>query len=198
MKRIPRAVHGTALTLLAVALGPPASAAPGVSPSGVVVDPDGKPVVEAKACLIVGGAEGLCDRTGVDGRYALPASGALTVRIAASGFLPVSVAAVPQQSPIVLERAAALVVLVLDAATGEGVPAEVTLVYATGRQLGPFPANRAGLALKTLPGGEVRVVAKAKGYADGHGEALTLTRGQRAEARVLLTRGASAPAPVKR
>jgi hypothetical protein len=192
MSRIVPVLSHATTTLLLLALAGAASAGPELSPSGIVVDPERKPVSGAKACLIVGGAEGLCNVTGDDGRYALPASASMTVRIAASGFLPISVAAIPQASPIVLERAAALAVLVVDAATGEGVAAEVTVVYTTGRQLGPFPANRAGLALKTLPAGEVRVLAKAENYADGPGEAVTLVRGKKSETRVLLVRKAPA------
>lgn len=160
------------------------------------MDAEGNPVVGARACLIVGGVEGLCDLTDVEGRYALPASDAVSVRVAASGFLPVNIAAVPQDSPLVLEQAAALLVRVVDAATGDGVEeSEVTVVYTSGRQLGPFPANRNGVSLRTLPAGEVRAVGKAAGYLDATGLTVTLERGKKTEVRLALRRAVAVPAP---
>jgi hypothetical protein len=192
MKRAIERRAGAPLLVLGLVLAE-VGAAQRSGPSGRVVDEAGAPVTGAAACLVVAGAEVLCDATDVEGRYALPASEAVSVRIAASGYMPINVAAVSQASPVVLERAASLKVRVVDAVTGEGLAAsEVTLVYSGGRQFGPFPANQAGLSLPTLPPGEVRAVGRAEGYAETTGETVTLVRGRKTELRLALRRAPDA------
>lgn len=145
--------------------------------TGRVVDGDGKPVEGARACLMVAGAEGLCDATDGDGFYGLPSSEVASVRIVARGYLPRSVAAVSQESPVVLEKAASLRVRLLDKSTKKGLSGEVVLAYTSGRKLGPFPTNAAGVSLPTLPQGETIPTGRAEGYFDLTGPPVTLVAG---------------------
>jgi len=78
-------IRGAART--AVALAALAPLRPALAASGHVVDPDGKPVSGARACLLVAGAEGLCAVTDEAGFYGLPDSTVPWVRITAKGFL---------------------------------------------------------------------------------------------------------------
>ena len=160
--------------------------------SGHVVDPDGKPVVGARACLMLGvegRVEGLCIGTDEHGYYRLPSAGSGTVRIVADGFLPSRVAEVNQESPIVLERAASILVRVVDAATGSPVPSsEVRLAFASGESKGPFPAKRAGVRIAKLPPGDVIPTASAKGYKDAKGISVTLVAGRESEVVLRLER----------
>lgn len=157
--------------------------------TGRVVDPDGKPVAGAGVCVVVGGAPGLCGESGPDGYYALPGDSAAAVRIVAKGYLPRTVAAGHGPAPIALERAASLRIRVVDAATGTS-PAggEADLVYSTGRRLGPFPFNEAGLSLPTLPAGDATVVVRCPGYAEGKSAVVPLVGGRRSETRVSIAR----------
>jgi hypothetical protein len=159
--------------------------------SGHVVDPDGRPVAGGRACAMVGetkAAEGLCVGTDESGFYRLPASGDAVVRIVAEGFLPTRVAAVQQEDPIVLKRAASIVVRVLDAATGSPLEkAEVRLVFTTGEQMGPFPSNRGGLRIAKLPPGDVIPKARAEGYQEKDGNSVTLVAGRQSEVELRLT-----------
>jgi len=165
--------------------------APALASSGRVVDPDGKPIPGARACLMIGeGAdtEGLCDITDPMGAYKLPlAERTPVIRIVADGFLPTKVAAVDQEAPIVLDRAATLRVRVLDAVTGHPIPkSQVTLVFANGGKQGPLPANRGGVRAKSLPPGDVIPSAKAKGYRETTGAAVTLVASRETEVELKL------------
>ena len=157
---------------------------------GRVVDSDGRPVAGAQVCVVVGGNPTMCDETAADGSYALPGRDQPAVRIVATGFLPRTIAAVAQASPVVLERAAALRLRGVDRATGKGTAGEADLVYSTGRKLGPFPLNEAGLAIPTLPPGDARVVVRAAGYREATSEVVRLASGRSAEIVVQLDREA--------
>jgi hypothetical protein len=178
-----------AVALLAAAgfFASPASA----DARGKVVDPDGKPVVGARACLMVGkdaATEGLCEATDPNGSYRLPARETSTVRIVAEGFLPMKVAAVEQEAPIVLGRAASIHVRVLDATTGSPIPlAQVRIVFATGEQKGPFPAKRGGVRVAKLPPGDVVPKATAEGYREGEGSPVALVGGRESKVELRLT-----------
>jgi hypothetical protein len=164
---------------------------PASAVSGRVVDPEGKPVAGARACIMVGeawSAEGLCDETKAEGGYRLPTPRTPSLlRIVADGFLPSTVTADDRTEPIVLRRAASLLVRVLDAKTGQPIPkSEVHLVYANGEDKGPLPANRAGVLVNALPPGEAVLSAKAAGYAGGKGDTITLEAGRKTEVELKL------------
>jgi hypothetical protein len=175
-KRI--AVAALAAALLAVAAKPSGA-------TGRVVDSTGRAIVDAEVCLVVaGGLPGLGARSQADGSYSLPwGEGASAVRIVVRGYLPRTVAAVAQESPVVLEQAAALRVRVVDRGTGKAAAsAEIDIVYSTGRKLGPFPANAAGLSLPTLPVGDARVVVRTPDHREATSGVVRLEAGREAEA----------------
>ena len=116
------------------------STPPVLAISGQVVDPTGKPVKGARACLVLADREGLCAKTDEVGYYRLPDSNVSKVRISAADFLPSMVAAVDLDRAIVLDRAASLRARLLDDASGESVAGgNLSLSYKTGRKRGPFP-----------------------------------------------------------
>lgn len=173
---MPRSAPLLALPLLAL-LAPPAGAA-----SGRVADREGQPIRDARACVQIEKADGVCSNTDASGWYKLPDTTLPRVRITAPGYLPRSVAAVDQEGVIVLERAATLRARLLDAATGEPIRGgTLTLAASTGRQTGPFPVNAAGLRVATLVPGRVVPTGKAAGYRDAVGDEVALVGGQETE-----------------
>ncbi len=169
---------------------------PALAVSGHVVDPSGKPVAGAKACLIVSSEIAECVDTDAAGYYALHTSReAQKVEIHADGFLPVSVAAVDQESPVVLALGATLRVRVLDAATGETMPkGYVKVVDLSGHQRDGFPFNKAGVRISSLAAGTYVVRARADGYVESDPESVVLEAGRESELVVRLTKSA-APKP---
>jgi hypothetical protein len=169
-----RGAARTAVALAALALVRPALAA-----SGHVVDPDGKPVSGARACLLVAGAEGLCAVTDEAGFYGLPDSSVPWVRITAKGFLVRQVSAVDQEAPIALARAAAILVRLVDRATGAAIPkGKIFVIDSSGRKRGPLPANAAGVHVSSLEPGEFVVQAQAPGHADTRSDTVRLQGGE--------------------
>lgn len=156
--------------------------------SGTVVDALGAPIEGAETCLIVRGEPAYCTPTDVNGFWRLPDSAAESIRITRTGFLAATIAPVPQPAPVPLERAAGLRVRVVDP-TGKPVgPGTLTLVYASGRKIGPFPFNRAGFVNPTLPAGAVRLTAEAEGWSLPAPVAVTLEAGREREVVVTMTR----------
>lgn len=156
--------------------------------SGTVVDREGAPIAGAEACLTRDGRPLLCVTTDANGFWRMPDTAAEKVRVTKTGFLAGEAAAVTQSSPIVLDRAATLLVRVVD---GAGQPIEkgtVTLVYASGRRIGPLPFNRAGMRTPSAPPGPVRVSAQAEGYELVAPAALDLEAGSEHETVVRMTR----------
>ena len=132
--------------------------------SGTVVDRLGAPVEGAEACLIAGGQATLCVPTDANGFWRLPDSAADSIRVTKSGYLAGSAAAVTQSAPIVLERGSSLRARVVDPAGKPIDSGTITLIYSSGKKVGPFPFNRAGLLHPSLPPGAVRVTAEAEGW----------------------------------
>ncbi len=160
--------------------------APAGAATGRVQDSEGKPIVGARACLMIGDhgeMEGLCDETSGEGTYKLPTPRTPSlIRIAAEGYLPSTVTAADRTEPIVLNRAASLRVRVVDARTGEPIPkSEIHLVYVNGDDKGTLPANRAGVRVKALVPGEAVLSAKAPGYAERKGATIKLEGGRQTE-----------------
>lgn len=159
-----------------------AAAEPSVwAASGRVLDTNGNPMPGAQACVVVGGKLEGCATTDEAGFYRVPAGQQLSVRVWAPGFLPVLVAAVDQESPVVLRRAAKLLVRVVDADTGAKLSGgSVAVIDLSGRQKGGFPFNKAGVSIADLEPGQVLVVASLDGY-DGPGERVDLEGAQQTE-----------------
>jgi hypothetical protein len=150
--------------------------------SGHVVDPDGKPVAGAKACLLYSGAEGFCTLTDDAGYFDLPDTTVPWARVSAAGFLPRQVAAVEHEAPIALDRAAVLLVRLVDGATGAAIPAgHVYLIDSSGQKKGPLPANAAGVRVSSLEPGEVVVQGAAPGHSDRKSGTIRLQAGEEKE-----------------
>jgi hypothetical protein len=99
------------------------------------------------------------------------------VRITAPGFLPKQVSAVVQEAPVPLDRAATLLVRLLDRATGVAIQGKVFVIDSTGRTRGPLPANLAGVRLSSLEPGEIVLQATSPGHADARSETIRLQGG---------------------
>ena len=87
--------------------------------------------------------------------------------IRARGFIPKMVDAAPLGAPVRLERAASLLVTVVDADTNLAVPSgRVMLDSPSGKRIGDFvPFNKQGVRISTLEPGDVFVRVDAEGYA---------------------------------
>ncbi len=169
--------------LVILAAAPPAAAA-----SATVVDSDGNPVAGARACLWAE-AETICVETDERGYFRLPTTSVPTVRITAEGFLTQFVAAVHQSFPVVLRKAAALLVRVVDAADGSALSGgTVAITYYSGRTIEGLPFNRAGVRISTLEPGSAVVRASHSEYQDSDGVPVTLAAGERTEVTLRLRR----------
>ena len=152
---------------------------PAAAITGKVVDSDGRPIVDASACLVVDGAPGLCASTDENGNFDLVDSDVSRMRISARDYLPKYLPAVTQEEPIVLRRAAWILVRLFDASSGDPVAeGRVVLTYPSGLQKGPFPVNRLGVRVGQLPPGEVVVGARAEGYQSEEGQSAELVAGE--------------------
>lgn len=158
--------------------------------TGTVVDPDGRPIAGAEVCLWTPVENtGFCGKTDARGYYRLLDSSAPAVRIVASGYLPETVAAVPQESPVVLRRGAALRVQVVDARDGTPVAeGKIRIVYLSGKELPRFPFNAAGMRLATVEPGSAVITAEAEGYVAADPIPITLVAGRETESVVRLRR----------
>jgi hypothetical protein len=167
---------------------------PVLAASGRVVDPTGKPIEGARACLLVAGAEGLCSITDTSGYYDLPDTEVPWLRIVAKGFLPKRLSAVDQEVPVTLDRAASLRVRLLDRATGAPIQkGQVFVIYSSGRKKGPFPTNAAGVRVSTLEPGEVVVQGMAADHADDRSDTVRLQGGTESELVLRLPAAPKAP-----
>ncbi len=139
---------------------------PAAAATGKVVDADGNPVADARICYVAAGVgETFCVRTAADGRYALPSGSLPSLRISAKGFFVQSVPANDRAEPVVLVRAGAIAVRLVDAGDGEAVEGgEVYVLLPWGEEKGPFPVNAAGVEIGSLPPGPATVVGRCGGY----------------------------------
>ncbi|GEM_PF-5192035 len=133
--------------------------------SGQVVDRAFLPLAGAQACYVNENGTGKCAETDADGFYTLPDSKMKVVRISLAGYLPVHVAAIHQDRPVQLERAAAFIVMVLDDASsrpiGEG---SIWVIRTSGERSGPFPVAQGGTRVNSFPPGPIALEVEAEGY----------------------------------
>lgn len=161
---MPRAVSMLGGSLLVCALGLLWSP-PSLALTGSVADEEGNLLPKARVCYLIAGAEELCVQTDAAGEFELPDTDADSIQAFKSGFLPRVVPATALAGPIVVQRAAALLIRLKDSVSSEPIPAaELTVVYLSGRSKGPFYANASGVRVKTLWPGRVRILAAAPGY----------------------------------
>ena len=156
---------------------------------GILVNEKQEPIEGARVCYFVGNIELICSLTDEKGRYELPVSQTDTIRAHAEGYNPRIFSSAAEQGPVTLQRASVLNVRLVDRASGERLEkAEVMISYPSGKELGPFPANKAGLRIRRgLPVGEIRVVGKADGFLDSDPVAVTLKAGEPSDVTIQLT-----------
>jgi hypothetical protein len=120
-----------------------------------------------------------CAETNSAGFYDLPDSELDRIQLSAAGYLPRVLAAVEHDAPVVLRRAATLLVRLEDTATAEGLSGgEVFVTTPSGRRLGPFPASAAGVRVRSLEPGTIRITASAEGYEQQGDDSAELVAGE--------------------
>ena len=174
--------------LLIVAAVSAAAAAPALAFVGSVVDMGGKPIEGARACYVVGNAELFCSETDDSGRFELPGSMQDGIRVVADGYSPRTILVAEASAPVVLERSPTLLVKLLDATDGTPISeGQVSVVYSSGKFLGPFPVNASGVRVRrVLRSGEARIVIVAPGYRQPHPQPIDLVPGKLTEVSIEL------------
>jgi hypothetical protein len=157
---------------------------------GQVLGTDGKPVPGVEVCTYKNGARAECVTTDEHGFYRIERPVSPDLFMQAKGYASKTVPAAPQSEPVVIERVAALLVRVVDAATGQPVPkGTVTINLPSGRKIGsPVPFNRAGVRMSTLAPGQTLVRVQADGYDPAGPIVADLVAGEEKELRVPLKR----------
>jgi hypothetical protein len=147
------------LTLLAA----PAFAAA----TGRIVAPDGAPIAGAQVCQFLDGAPDRCVSADANGVYRMDDPLRTTLLARASGYLPKTIDASPLSAPVQLERAARLLVTVVDAVSRAPVASgRVMIDSPSGQRIGDYvPFNKKGVRISTLAPGDVFVRVEATGYA---------------------------------
>jgi hypothetical protein len=198
-RRRDRARHGRATARALIAAGLALSSAAAFAIEGTVVDRGGKPVPSAQVCYMAGNQVRRCAPTGDDGRFEMPDTPLDTLRVAAEGYRVTTVSVADVGSPIVLLSAPSLLVRLVDAATGEPIEkAEVFVVYPSGREIGPFPVNRAGVRIRrVIQPGKARVRVVAAGYDSGRPHEIELVEGEETEVELRLEPDRSSAGSVK-
>lgn len=172
------------MSTLAAAAWALAAAVPAAAASGRVVDERGNPIADASACLMAEGAEVQCVSTDSMGRFALLPTRHPSIRVRRSGYMPVTVANVDQESPIVLPLAATIRVRVVESTTAKPPRKRGTmaLVFPDGRIADDFPLTEAGeIVIRPVRPGGVRVRVRIEGYDDGGGSEAVLEAGKETE-----------------
>lgn len=148
--------------------------------TGRVVDPDGKPIAGIEVCNILHEVAIDCIKTDAQGYYRIAKPSGVDVFIRGSGYVPRRAAAVESSTPIVLKRAASLLIHVVDADTGQPVPSgKVILNYTSGLQIGKeAPFNRAGVQISSLRPGAILARCEAPGYAPAGPDTVILGEGE--------------------
>ena len=140
------------------------AAAGTVASNGTAIDPQGDPIEGVRVCYVAGEVEQLCVETDARGRWQLPASRIDTVRLSADGFVARKISSLPQGEPTILQRAAILVIRLLDANGKPIAEGEADLVRPNGKKVGPFPLKAAGTRIRSLDPGPIVVVGRSDGF----------------------------------
>jgi hypothetical protein len=147
--------------------------------TGRIVAPDGAPIPGAQICEFVDGAPKQCVTADANGVYRMDKPQRSTLLVRVSGYLPKTIDASPLSTPVRLERAARLLVTVVDAATRAAVSSgRVMIDSPSGERIGDYvPFNKMGVRISTLAPGDVFVRVEADGYAPSGPVPVTLVSG---------------------
>jgi len=181
----------TSTMIVFVLLASPAFAAA----TGRIVGPKGAPVSGAEVCESVEGAPDRCVTADAQGVYRMDAPTRARLLVRAKGFIPKFVDAAPLGAPVQLERAASLLVVVIDADTKTPVASgRVMLDSPSGVRIGDFvPFNTSGVRISTLEPGDVFVRVDASGYAPSGPVPVSLVSGVERSVTVPLKKAAVPP-----
>jgi hypothetical protein len=163
--------------------------------TGHIVGPDGAPVTGAEICEFVEGAPEHCVKVDAHGQYRMDEPKKRWLLVRASGFVSMMIEPIPIDTPLKLERAASLLVTVVDARTSQPIPSgRVMLDSPSGRRIGEFvPFNKLGVRISTLEPGVVFVRAEADGYKPAGPVPVTLVSGTEGTVKVTMTKAPDAP-----
>ncbi len=155
-------------------------ALPAMAHQGFVLDADGQPIVGATVCSLVPSTdtEGFCAQTGEKGKYALPGNSMVRIRVSAEGYYPRTIPAEDRLKPVVLQRAATILVHVSDSSGTPIADASVYVLTPDGRQRGRGYTNAAGVRLGPLPAGEMMIKVTADGFLTGKSQVVRLVAGE--------------------
>ena len=155
-------MRSSALLVFSLLAGPAFGAA-----TGRIVGPDGAPVPGARVCETLEGSPEHCVTADSQGVYRMENPLRSTLLVRASGFVPKGIDAAPLGAPVQLQRAATLLVVVVDADTRLPLSSgRVMIDSPSGKRIGDFvPFNTLGVRISTLDPGAVFVRAEAAGYA---------------------------------
>ena len=134
--------------------------------TGRIVGPDGAAIPDAEVCESPERAPGRCSPVDSHGAYRIEKPLSPTLLVRARGFVSTTVDAAPLAAPVQLQRAAVLLVVVVDADTRVPVASgRVMIDSPSGKRIGEFvPFNKNGVRISTLDPGDVFVRVEATGY----------------------------------
>ena len=135
--------------------------------TGRIVGPDGAGIPGAEVCESPDGALDRCVPVDAHGAYRIEKPLCPTLLVRARGFVPKTIDAAPLAAPVKLQRAAGLLIVVVDADTRLPViSGRVMIDSPSGKRIGDFvPFNKNGVRISTLDPGDIFVRVEATGYA---------------------------------
>ena len=177
-----------AWVLVAMLSGPAFGAA-----TGRILGPDDKAVPGAEVCEFLESGPH-CVKVDADGNYRMDNPKRSWLLVRASGYVGMLLQPVPIDVPVKLERAASLLVTVVDAGTRQPIPeGRVMLDSPTGRRIGDsVPFNKSGVRISTLDPGVIFVRTEADGYKPAGPVPVTLVSGAEGTVKVSMTKAPAA------
>ena len=178
-------MRAAAWVAVAMLTGPTFAAA-----TGRIVDTHGAPVTGAEVCEFIVGEPDHCVKVDAHGDYRMEHPKRPWLLVRARGFVGMLVDPVPLDKPLKLDRAASLLVTVVDAGTGQPIPSgRAMLDSPSGRRIGDsVPYNKLGVRIGTLDPGVVFVRTEADGYKPAGPVPVTLVSGAEGSVKVAMTK----------
>jgi hypothetical protein len=156
--------------------------------TGRVVGPDGAPIAGASICEYLEGSPEHCVTADAQGVYRMENPLRATLLVRATGYVSKTIDAAPLNGPVELQRAATLLVVVVDEASGQPLSkGRVMIDSPSGKRIGDsVPFNKAGVRITTLDPGMVFVRVECDGYQASGPVPVELISGTERTARVAL------------